>query len=253
MKSERRDRTERLLGASACKRLSEASVLICGLGGVGGYALEAVARAGVGKLWLVDSDTVSESNCNRQILALTETIGRDKTEVAAERVRSINPDAEIHPIKLFISESSAGELLRLAKPDYIIDAIDTVSAKLALISEAKLLGIPIITSMGTGNKLDASRFVIGDISRSSVCPLARVMRTELRRRGIGGVIALWSTEEPRRVVADEENGRHSPASVSFVPSVAGLLIGGYAVRALIDSFENQHAKGNSDSEELQMP
>lgn len=246
MKIERRDRTERLLGATACRRLAEASVLVCGLGGVGGYALEALARAGVGELWLVDSDVISESNCNRQILALTETIGRDKVEVAAERVRSINPDAKVHPLKLFISDETVAALLSRAKPDFIVDAIDTVSAKLALISEAKALGVPLITSMGTGNKLDGSRFVIGDISKSSVCPLARVMRTELRRRKISGVTALWSTEESRPIVADEANGRHAPASVSFVPSVAGLLIGGYVVRALSESSEKLFEKGESE-------
>ena len=245
MTSERRDRTERLLGYDACQTLAASSVLICGLGGVGGYALEALARAGVGELWLVDSDTVSESNCNRQILALTETVGRDKTEVAAERVRSINPEARVHPIKCFIDGETAGELLHRARPDYVIDAIDTVTAKLALISEARELGIPIISSMGTGNKLDPSRFVIGDISKSAVCPLARVMRTELRRRGISGVTALWSTEEPRRIVAEEANGRHSPASVSYVPSVAGLLIGGHVISALVGTRNDDQTERSS--------
>ncbi len=232
MRSERSDRTEKLIGSECVSRLARSSVMIFGVGGVGGYTLEALARAGVGELWLVDFDTVSESNCNRQLLAVTETVGRLKVEVAAERVRSINPDAVVHTVPKFADDASIAELLSEASPSYIVDAIDTVKSKLAIIREGRLRGIPVISCMGTGNKLDPSRFVIGDLAASSVCPLARVMRAEVRRLGISGVTALWSTEEPRRTVAEEANGRHAPASISYVPSVAGLLIGGYVIREL---------------------
>ena len=242
MTSERRDRTEKLIGSEGVARLEGASVMIFGLGGVGGYALEALARAGVGELWLVDFDTVSESNCNRQLLALTETVGRLKTEVAAERARSINPDAVVHTVSCFADEESIPALLAEASPSYIVDAIDTVKSKLTIIREAKARGIPVISCMGTGNKLDPSRFVIGDLAVSSVCPLARVMRAELRHLGISGVTALWSTEEPTKAVAENANGRHSPASISYVPSVAGLLIGGYVIREL----SGIHMKGTDD-------
>lgn len=232
MRPERSDRTERLIGAEGVDRLSRASVMIFGIGGVGGYVLEALARAGVGELWLVDFDTVSESNCNRQLLALTETVGRKKTEVAAERVRSINPDAVVHTVSQFADAALIGELFSMASPSYVVDAIDTVKSKLAIISEARSRKIRVISCMGTGNKLDPSRFVIGDLAASRVCPLARVMRAETRRLGISGVTALWSTEEPCKAVAENINGRHSPASISYVPAVAGLLIGGYVIREL---------------------
>ena len=237
MTTERNMRTEALIGKECCDRLSGSSVLLFGLGGVGGYVLEGLARAGVGELWLVDFDTVSESNCNRQLLALTETVGRSKVEVAEQRALSINPEADVHGVEMFADGSNVGELLDRARPDFVVDAIDTVAGKLAIIAESKERGIPVISCMGTGNKLDASKFTIGDISKSTVCPLARVMRTELRRRAIKGVTALWSTEDPRRVSIEGETGRHAPASISYGPSVAGLLLAGHVIRVLagIDS------------------
>lgn len=233
MTSERSKRTEALIGADALARLENASVLLFGLGGVGGYALEALARAGVGRIGIVDFDVISESNCNRQILATTDSIGRKKTELAAERIRSINPDAEVVVFDRFVDQSSTSEIFESARPSYVIDAVDTVSAKLAVICEAKRRLVPILSCMGTGNKLDATKFLIGDISKSSVCPLARVMRTELRRRGITGVEALWSIEAPCAAVTESEHGRHAPASVSYVPAVAGLLLAGHVIRAII--------------------
>jgi tRNA A37 threonylcarbamoyladenosine dehydratase len=233
MTEERRKRTEALVGAEAVSRLSATSVLIFGLGGVGGYALEALARAGVGRLCFADFDVVSESNCNRQILATTDSIGKKKAEIAAERVKSINPSAEIVMFDCFADESNIESVFSLASPDFVIDAVDTVSAKLSIIAESKRRRIPIITCMGTGNKLDATKFMIGNIAKSSICPLARVVRTELRKRNISGVTALWSTELPRALVAESEQGRHVPASISYVPAVAGLLLAGHVIRSVV--------------------
>ena len=211
----------------------QGSVLLFGLGGVGGYALEALARAGIGRFSIVDFDVVSESNCNRQILALTETVGRKKTDVAKERILSINPEASVQVFDCFADESNVAEIFSASDPLYVIDAVDTIAAKLAIISEAKKRSIPILTCTGTGNKLDATKFVIGDISKSTTCPLARVVRTELRRRDIHGVSALWSTEKPSSVVSEQEHGRHAPASISYVPAVAGLLLAGHVIQELI--------------------
>jgi tRNA A37 threonylcarbamoyladenosine dehydratase len=233
MLPERATRTEALIGADAVSRLRGATVLLIGLGGVGGYALEALARGGIGTLWIADSDRIAESNCNRQILALTETVGKEKTEVACCRVRSIAPDAAVHAMSEFIDAGNIGALITRAKPDYIIDAIDTVASKLAIIEAARESGVPVISCMGTGNHLDPAAFVIGDISKSTVCPLARVMRTELRKRKITGVTALWSTEKPLSASAKEENGRHTPASISYTPGIAGLMLAGHVIRALI--------------------
>lgn len=233
MTQERRKRTEALVGPEAVEKLSCASVLLFGLGGVGGYALEALARAGVGRFGLVDFDVISESNCNRQILATTDSIGRKKTELAAERIRSINPCAEIAVYDCFADESNIDAIFSAMAPSYVIDAVDTVSAKLSIISESKKRDLPILTCMGTGNKLDATKFVIGDIGKSTTCPLARVVRGELRKRGIIGVTALWSTEAPASAVTEAEHGRHAPASISYVPAVAGLLLAGHVIRSII--------------------
>ncbi len=232
MNAERRLRTETLIGQEAVAALSRACVMVLGLGGVGGYALEALVRAGVGSVILVDGDVISESNCNRQILAMDGTIGHLKTEIAAERARGIQSEIRIEELALTVTPENVGMLFAACTPDFIIDAIDTVTAKLAVISEAKRRGIPVISCMGTGNKLDPSAFQIGDISKSSVCPLARVIRTELRKRGIAGVTALWSTEEPIHIVAEDSGGRHAPASISYVPAVAGMMIGGYVIRRI---------------------
>ena len=224
-------RTARLIGDEGVLRLRASTVLLLGLGGVGGYALEGLARAGVGRFILADCDSFTESNLNRQILATRETLGRRKTEVAAERVKSINPDAKVVVYDAFLCKDNIPELFSFGEVSFCVDAVDNVTAKIAAISEARSRGVPVISCMGTGNHLDPSRFVLGDIESSSVCPLARVVRTELRRRGIRGVAALWSTEPPVKESA-RDGERLPPASVSYVPSVAGLTVAGYVIRAL---------------------
>ena len=224
-------RTARLIGETGVARLAASTVLILGLGGVGGYVLEGLARAGVGRFVLADCDVFSESNLNRQILATRKTVGHKKTEVAKERVRAINPEAEVLTYDAFLDPDTIPELFSLSEVSFCVDAVDNVTAKIAAISEATRLGIPVVTCMGTGNHLDPSRFVLGDIEKSSVCPLARVVRNELRRRGIRGVTALWSTEPPRKENS-ADGKRLPPASISYVPSVAGLTIAGYVIRSL---------------------
>ena len=229
---ERFTRTEALIGKAAMERLKNSHVAVFGVGGVGGYAAEALSRSGVGKITLVDSDTVSISNINRQIIATEKTVGKYKTEVMRDRILSINPGCEVTVKTLFFSEDTLSEF-NLSEYDYIIDAIDTVTSKLLLIENAVKLGIKIISSMGTGNKLHPEALKIADISKTSVCPLARVMRRELRARGINHLKVLYSEEEPRKItVSDGEKTRHAPASISFVPSVAGLIIGGEVVREI---------------------
>lgn len=217
------DRTEALIGSEGVEKLRRARVLVCGLGGVGGYIVEALARAGVGTIGLLDCDAVEESNLNRQIIATRETLGKRKTEAAKERVLSVNPDCRVVTYDLRYSAETADEVC-LADYDYVADAVDTVSAKLELITRAKAANVTIVSSMGTGNKLNTD-FVICDIEKTSVCPLARVMRKELRKRGIKGVNVLYSEEEPR----PSAEGR-TPASVSYVPAVAGLTIAGRIIR-----------------------
>lgn len=224
-------RTARLIGADGVARLAASTVLILGLGGVGGYVLEGLVRAGVGRFILADCDVFSESNLNRQILATRDALGRKKTAVARERVLSINPAASVETFDEFLDAGNIPDLFSRGEISFCVDAVDNVTAKIAAVTEATRRGIPIVTCMGTGNHLDPSRFVIGDLEKSSVCPLARVMRTELRRRGIRGVTALWSTEPPLKC-GGRDGERTPPASVSFVPSVAGLTIAGYVVRTL---------------------
>ena len=219
------DRTRLLLGESATARLAAARVFIAGVGGVGGYAAEMLARSGVGHLTLVDTDCVSVTNLNRQIIATAATVGRKKTALAAERARSINPELDVTEYEMFATAENIPALVRGYAPDFVIDAIDCTASKLSVIATAKELGIPVISCMGTGNKLDPTRFRISDISETRVCPLAKVVRIELRHRGITDVPVLWSDEDP--IVR-----RRTPASVSFVPSVAGLLIAGYCIRRL---------------------
>lgn len=234
MMEERFSRIARLVGEEALDRLRSARVLLVGLGGVGGYACEALARAGVGTLYLVDADRVSESNINRQILADDTTVGRPKAAVAAERVARINPAADVHPCECFVDEQNVAALFAAARPDYVIDAIDTVSGKVALIRTAHAAGIPVISCMGTGNKLEADKLQIADIAKTSVCPLCRVMRVRLRKEGILHLPVLFSTETPRTPQEQiTENGRHIPASISYVPAVAGLLIAGHVIRDLM--------------------
>ena len=226
-------REEMLLGDAAMERLARAHVAVFGVGGVGSYCCEALARAGVGALTLVDSDTVSVSNLNRQLCALRSTVGLPKAEVMAARVRDINPDCRVRPLVGLYSEEDKERFL--APYDYIVDAIDLVSCKLSLIETALARGIPIVSSMGTGNKLDPSQFRIEDISRTQACPLARVMRRELRARGILHHQVLWSPEPARTPLPLEAPppGRRSiPGSVSWTPSVAGLMLAGHVVMAL---------------------
>ena len=217
------DRTQMLLGPEALHKLNMSRVAVFGLGGVGGYAAEALVRAGVGALTLIDGDTVDETNLNRQLLATRETIGLDKAEVAKRRALSINPECKVTALKLFYAAETR-DCVDFSRFDYVADCIDTVSSKLIIIESCVRLGTPVISSMGTGNKLDPSLLKIADISKTSVCPLARVMRRELRNRGIMHVKTLFSTEEPLKT------GSRTPGSVSFVPSVAGLLIAGEIIR-----------------------
>ena len=195
--TERFARTELLLGAEAMRRLKDARVAVFGIGGVGGHAAEALARSGVGALDLIDNDRVSESNLNRQIVALQSTVGRYKTEVMRERILDINPEAEVRVHNCFYLPETSGEF-DFSSYDYIVDAIDTVTGKLGLVMEAQKAGTPVISSMGAGNKLDPAAFKVADIYETSVCPLARVMRRELRRRGIEKARVLYSTEPPRK-------------------------------------------------------
>lgn len=225
--SERNLRTEMLLGREGVLRLSGARVAVFGVGGVGGYAVEALARAGVGELDLVDMDTVSESNINRQIIATYSTLGMPKTEAAKDRILSINPEARVNLHTVFFSGENAGDF-DFSQYDYVIDAIDSLSSKIELISAATVAGVPIISAMGAGNKLDPTRFEVSDISKTSVCPLARAVRVALRKRGINHLKVVYSKEEPHL----PESGERVPGSVSFVPSVMGLIIAGEVIRDL---------------------
>ena len=233
-------RSAMLLGIQGIERLAAARVLLFGVGGVGGYVAEALGRCGVGALTLVDKDTVSVSNINRQIIALHSTVGQPKVEVMRRRLADINPDCCVTALEQFYLPENAQEI-PFEGYDYIIDAVDNVSAKLSIIQRAVQLGIPVISCMGTGNKLHAGQLRIADIEKTRVCPLARVMRRELRARGIHHVKVLYSEEEPRKsridVPADEHSGRVPPGSVSFVPSVAGLLIAGEVIRQLTGEAE----------------
>ena len=230
-------RTELLLGRDAMARLAESRVAVFGIGGVGGYVAEALVRSGVGSLELVDPDTVALSNLNRQTIATHSTLGRYKVDVMAERAKDINPAVEVSTRKCFFLPETAGEFDFTAY-DYVVDAVDTVSAKLELAERCLAAHTPIISCMGTGNKLDPTQLRIADITKTSMCPLARVMRYELRRRGMKHLTVLYSTEEPLTPLAEEgaetpEPGRRAiPGSTAFVPAAAGLMIGGYVVRAL---------------------
>lgn len=227
-------RTEMLLGTKALERLQRASVAVFGLGGVGGYTVEALARSGIGRLDLIDSDTISLSNLNRQILATRSTVGMRKVDAARERILDINPDCVVNTYAVFYTPETAGQF-DLSVYDYIVDAIDTVTGKLALVEQASRAGTPIISCMGTGNKLDAGAFEVADISKTSMCPLARVMRRELGKRGIRHLKVVYSKEEALSPTGWEEEAaalgkRQIPGSVAFVPGAAGLLLAGEVVR-----------------------
>ena len=227
-------RSEMLLGSNALKKLNSSSVAVFGIGGVGSYVCEALARCGVGNLTLIDSDTVSASNINRQIIALHSTVGRNKTDVMLERIKDINPNASVTAINMFYTPQNSEEI-NISKFDYVVDAIDTVTSKIDIIKRCYENGVNIISSMGTGNKLDPSLFNISDISKTHTCPLARVMRKELKELGIHKLKVLWS---PEKVISpapltDDCQKRQTPGSVSFVPSVAGLMIAGEVIMDLI--------------------
>lgn len=225
-------RAELLLGRDGLERLKRARVAVFGIGGVGSFAAEALARGGIGHIALVDGDRVSLTNLNRQLIATQKTIGRLKTDVMAERIREISPAAvvECYPV-VYGAENK--ELLDFAAYDYIIDAIDTVTSKLLLIEQAKSAGTQIISCMGTGNKLDPTRFEIADIAETSVCPLAKVMRKELKARGISGVPVVFSKEPPLRPAPSAEAGKKQiPGSLSFVPPAAGMILAGAVIRAI---------------------
>lgn len=232
--NDRFTRTEMLIGERALAKLKNSRVLVFGVGGVGGYVCEALARAGIGSITLVDNDTVSESNINRQIIALTSTVGQLKTDVMKKRILDINPDADVITHNIFVLPENIDEF-DFKGYDYIVDAIDTVSGKLAIIEKAYSSGVPVISSMGTGNKFDPTKFEITDINKTSVCPLARVMRYELRNRGVKKLKVLYSKEEPIKPdnKAVGTTGKAVPGSISFVPSAAGLIIGGEVIKDLI--------------------
>ena len=224
-------RTAAVIGEDGLEKLAKSRVAVFGIGGVGGYVCESLARSGVGAIDLFDMDTVSPTNINRQIIALHSTVGRYKTEVMRERILDINPECTVTEHRVFYMPENADEY-DLSRYDFIVDAIDTVTAKIELAVRAASLSIPFVACMGTGNKLDVSKLRIEDISKTTVCPLARVMRRELRLRGINHLPVLYSTEIPLTSGTDE-NGKKVPASTAFVPAAAGLMIGAYVVKELI--------------------
>lgn len=235
-------RTGMLLGEAAVERLQKARVAVFGLGGVGGYVVEALARAGVGQLDLIDKDDVSLSNLNRQILATHSTLGLPKTEAARRRVLDINPECTVRTYEVFYGPETK-DSFDFSQYDYIVDAIDTVTAKLAMVQQAVEAGTPIICCMGTGNKLDPSRFQVSDISKTTMCPLARVMRKELGKRGIKHLKVVYSQEEALTPTGWEEEAaalgkRQIPGSVSFVPGAAGLVLAGQVIRDLAQAPVN---------------
>ena len=230
-------RTELLLGNGAMERLRNARVAVFGIGGVGGYAVEALARSGIGTLDLFDHDTVSLTNLNRQIIATHDTIGEKKVDAAKARIHSINPDAVVNAHPVFYTPDTADQF-DFSAYDYIIDAIDTVTGKLCIIQNAIAAGVPVISCMGTGNKLDPSKLEVMDISKTTICPLARIMRKELRKRGINHLKVVYSTEEALTPVGAEEEAaalgkRTIPGSTAFVPGAAGLLLASAVIRDLL--------------------
>jgi len=229
--SEKFLRSEMLFGTDSTEILERKNVAVFGVGGVGGYVVEALARAGIGNITVVDNDTVSVSNINRQIIALESTIGQNKVDVIKKRINDINPNCNVTPIKMFYLPENANEF-DLTKFDYIVDAVDTISAKLSLAENAEKTGVKIISSMGTGNKTCPEMFRVCDIFDTSGDALARVMRTECRKRNIKKLKVVYSSEEPKNVLCDSENKR-IPASCSFVPPVAGFIIAGEVIKELL--------------------
>ena len=225
-------RTAYIYGDEAIEKLAMSKVAVFGVGGVGGYVCEALARAGIGQIDVFDKDTVSLSNINRQIIALHSTVGRSKVEVIKERILDINPECKVNAHEVFYLPENAHEY-DLSEYDYIVDAVDTVNAKLEIITRANSLNIPVISAMGAGNKTDPTKFEVADIKKTEVCPLARVMRRELKKRGVDKLKVVYSKEEPKRIEnAPVENGKTIPGSLSFVPSVMGLIIAGEVINEL---------------------
>ncbi len=237
-------RTELLLGCDAVLKLSKSHVAVFGVGGVGGFSAEALARAGVGKITLVDSDKVSPSNINRQIIALTSTVGMPKVEVMKKRIEDINPDAQIITHELLYSEKTR-DTFDFASYDYVVDAIDSVESKLDLILTAKAAGVPIISAMGAGKKLDPTRFRVADIKKTAVCPLARAVRTRLRQKGIPSLKVVFSDELPVPTPKDAPKlspEEHAPGSISFVPSVVGLILAGEVIKDISHPVTDEHTR-----------
>ena len=220
------DRTRLLIGEEGLAKLKKARVAVFGVGGVGGFAVEALVRSGIGAFDLIDNDTVALSNLNRQIIATRDTIGKLKVEVMRDRILSINPQAEIRMYPCFYLPENAAEF-DFSQYSYVVDAVDTVTAKIDIIMKAQAAGVPVISSMGAGNKMDPTRFEVTDIYKTTVCPLARVMRRELKKRGVKQLKVVYSTEKAIKTGADV------PGSIAFVPSVAGLIVAGEVIRDLI--------------------
>lgn len=229
-------RTELIFGEEALEKLANARVAVFGVGGVGGYAVEALARSGVGALDIIDNDTVALSNINRQIIALHSTIGEYKVDAAAKRILDINPNIKLKAYKTFFTPETA-DTFDFSEYDYVIDAIDTVVGKIELVMKAQAAGTPIICSMGAGNKIDPTKFQVADIYKTSVCPLARVMRYELKKRRVKHLKCVFSTEEPITPRQSEEvsGKRQTPGSCAFVPSVAGLIIAGEVIKDIVNA------------------
>ena len=234
--SERFSRTEALLGREAMEKLQKSRVAVFGIGGVGGYVCEALARSGVGAFDLIDSDVVSVTNINRQIIATEKTVGRLKTDVMKERIREINPEADVRTHACFFLPENA-DAFPFREYDYVVDAVDTVAAKIALVVKTKEENVPIISSMGAGNKLDPTAFRVADLYRTKVCPLAKVMRRELKKRGIESLKVVYSEEEPLSVNLEKaenpEKRKAVPGSIAFIPSVVGLILASEVIKDLI--------------------
>lgn len=229
-------RTELLIGKENIKKLQESTVAIFGIGGVGGYVCEALARSGVSSFVLVDHDIVSESNINRQIIALNSTIGKHKTDIMKERILDINPQAKVEIKNCFYLPENADEF-DFSKYSYVVDCVDTVTAKISIIMRAIENNVKVISAMGAGNKLDPTKFQVADIYKTSVCPLAKVMRHELKKRGVKKLKVVYSTElpiTPVTIIKDENNGKVIPGSIAFAPSVAGLILASEVVKDLIN-------------------
>lgn len=231
-------RTEILLGSDAMDRLKNAKVIVFGIGGVGGYVVDALVRSGIGTIDIVDNDTVSLTNLNRQIIATRSTIGKNKVDVMEERMKDINPDVIVNKYQCFYLPETA-ERFDFSQYDYVVDAVDTVSAKIDIVVQAQKAGIPVISSMGAGNKLNPAAFEVADIYKTSVCPLAKVMRRELKKRGVKKLKVVYSKEIPLKpaendeIKKENEKKRQAPGSIAFVPSVAGLIIAGEVIKDLI--------------------